>query len=163
MARGRKPTPTKVLEMRGSWKARTRPDEPQVAALSPTCPPWVEGEAKKIWTLLLRALKPTGMLTRADQFALGRYCVYMAQWLAVTAFLRDHGETYLSEKHGWSIPLLYPQARLSLQLADRLLHLEHQFGLTPLARAAIGIALAKGSVRDNGLDLSDPKRFLKLG
>lgn len=163
MARGRKPTPTKLLELRGSWKAKTRPDEPQLPALTPTCPAWVQAEAQTIWELLLEVLTPTGMLTRVDHLALGRYCVYMAEWIAATAVIRQEGPTVDTVVKGRPVSALRPEVKLSLLLADRLLHLEQQFGLTPMARASIGIALAKGRTQEPPLDLKDPKRFLQLG
>jgi phage terminase small subunit len=47
--RGPQPTPTKILQLRGSWRAKKRPANVSQTPLKSHAPAWLDAEAKKIW------------------------------------------------------------------------------------------------------------------
>ena len=120
-------TPTKVLEMRGSWRADKRDGEPKPDATMPECPEWLLPDAVSKWDEITPQLHAMGVLGRCDGGALARYCQMWARWRAVEA-----GDG---------------SATLSLKLAAALLRLEREFGLTPSARA--GLAVPKDDDSEN--------------
>jgi P27 family predicted phage terminase small subunit len=182
--RGPKPIPTKVLALRGSWLAKTRPDEPQPPAMIPPMPPELDKQGKKIWRVLTRDLAAIGLLASLDQHALARYIQLWQRWQRLHAIIQEKGETYEVVKR-YKIEATYDEAtdtftperwdmyvahsglraetRVWLALSDRLLRLEQQFGMTPSGRAAIGILLAGAQHYADDQEAPNPKRFLNLG
>jgi len=104
------------------------------------------------------------------------------QWHHLATFLQAHGET-CEVRHTYRVPErvdadgtvrprqhvettrpeLRPEAKLALALADRLLRLEPQLGLSPRASASISLALRAARKVTAGYPLTlDPRRFLRL-
>lgn len=157
--RGPKPTPTKVLKLRGSWLAKTRDGEPQPPSELPPCPAWLDRASKELFRTLARQLVEAGILTRLDRQALTRYCVLSIRWRKMEQFIQTHGEVcevYSEPDDEGRRSLLkidlYPQVRLASTLATELLRIEHHFGLTPSARTALRVEKAPHADRD-----TDPK------
>lgn len=65
-ARGPKPTPTKILEQRGSWRAKTRGGEPTPTMGKPDCPLHYTDAFKAEWNRFCTILEGMGVLTIAD-------------------------------------------------------------------------------------------------
>lgn len=141
--RGPKPLPTKVLELRGSWRATNRVHEPQVPAERPSCPAWLSPEAKKIWNAVVGQLHHLEMLTRVDGHALARYCALTVRWKTVLRFVEEHGDTYpVRDLSGQIISLRpFPQTWLVQSLSKELSRIEAQFGMSPSSRATLHVAL----------------------
>lgn len=78
--RGRKPVPTKKLENRGSWIAKTRDKEPQGGDIQIQSPDWMTIEAERVWDVLLPRLKNAGIVTDLDVDVLARYCQWQAAY-----------------------------------------------------------------------------------
>jgi P27 family predicted phage terminase small subunit len=131
---GPKVVPTAVLKLRGSKRVGLRTDEPQPPSGRPPCPPWLSREAKMIWTRLLTILAASGMLTRLDGLTLARYCTLYARWQTLEAWLGAHASTV--ETPGYR-DTSYVVAGVHKTLEQ----LEAAFGLSPAARAALGVAL----------------------
>lgn len=147
--RGPKPTPTKILKLRGSWLAKTRDGEPQPRCELPPCPAWLDSLSKSLFRTLAKQLVEAGILTRLDRQALARYCVLSIRWRKMEQFIQQHGEVceVYSEpdEQGQRVLLkidLYPQVRLASTLATELLRIENHFGLTPSARTALRVETA---------------------
>lgn len=145
-ARGPSPTPTGVLKNRGSWRANTRPDEPRPEPTRPKAPDWLEPEARQAFLYLSRHLDAQGLLTRLDQNALARYATLWIRYRKAEEFIAKHGDTYVV--HGRPGPngepgeptlKTYPQWRHALSLAQELVRLEREFGLTPSARTRLSV------------------------
>lgn len=138
--RGPKPTPTNILKLRGSWRGKTRPTEPQPPRDKPACPAWLAKTDRPLWRRLTAQLAEMGVLTKLDQHALGRYLVLFQRWQKMEAFITQYGESYpLKNKKGEVIGFrLFVQVKLAQDLADQLLKLEQHFGMTPSARASLG-------------------------
>jgi P27 family predicted phage terminase small subunit len=81
------------------------------------------------------------ILGTCDRNALARYCQMFAQWRENTEFLTEHDETrMLRDKLGhFTKQEERPQVKRTERLAQQLLALERQFGLTPAARADLAM------------------------
>jgi len=134
--RGVPRTPTAVLRARGSWLAKTRDGEPQATG-EPVAPSWMMAEAQAAWDQIIPALANMGVAKGVDANALSRYCTIFARWRECEEFLIRHGTTFpLKNSEGKLVEVKeFPQVGRSGRLADQLLRLEQQFGMTPSARA----------------------------
>lgn len=109
------PTPTAVLKLRGSWRAKSRPDEPQPDVGTPQCPRNLNHREREWWDRMLPLLTSMHVLTVADGEALSRYCKLAAKF--DTARKTDE----------------------MIKLTAALDRLGQQFGLTPSSRARIRV------------------------
>src|SRR5690554_3781461 len=76
--RGRKPKPNAVKELTGSrW---VNPDEPELTARRPTCPAWLEPQAKALWKRIVPGLFAAGIIRYEHREALAAYCQAYARW-----------------------------------------------------------------------------------
>ena len=158
--RGPPPTPTKILAMRGSWRAGRNPAEPRPEPGRPRCPKWLDTDAKAAWRRLVPQLDRMGVLTRIDGNALTRYCTLFSRWKKAEQFLQERGEVYLDKDESGRVKGVrpYPQARMAAQLSEQLLRFENHFGMTPSARTRLSVPAGEAPQDDQ-----DKRRFLKLG
>src|SRR2546427_814379 len=121
-------TPTAILAARGSWRAKTRSDEPKPPAERPSCPKWLRIEAKAEWRRQVKALEQMGLLAKCDRALLGVYCeawadlVELSDLLCVVPAEGDDARRLARYRHA---------------AADRLLKTAQQFGFSPAARARL--------------------------
>ncbi|MBX3322435.1 MAG: phage terminase small subunit P27 family [Phycisphaeraceae bacterium] len=141
--RGPRPTPTPILELRGSKRARLNRDEPQPEAGIPEPPTWLEDEALQVWHQLLPQLDEMGVLTRIDGLALARYCTLWTHWVRATMFVNRHGTTYPLKDGNGRVKCFaqFPEVAIMHKLSLTLTRLEQEFGLTPSARARINVPI----------------------
>ena len=117
--KGRKKTPTAILDKRGSWRAKTRQDEPVYNGISDLRMPIGLGyHGKKIWNRLLPMLANQGVLTDADIAGFERYCFLWQAWKTLAAEKELDINKLMKIESGFS-------------------KLEQQFGLTPASRPNI--------------------------
>jgi P27 family predicted phage terminase small subunit len=146
-----------MLELRGSWRANARVNEPQPKSQRPPAPSWLKDDEKRVFETLADLLVGMGIATAADQITLARYAQLSVLYHRTYEFVRRHGEAHAipgkKAADGSTGPSpglrLYPQTKLVLELADRLLRMEEQFGLTPSARARLANA---ASLEPEGLE-----------
>jgi P27 family predicted phage terminase small subunit len=116
-----------------------------------------------------------GVLTKADKHALARYCELFAEYRKVKDFIDENGRGYPVKK--WNPNMasvnkngepvdggyevvdykIFPEVKMFLALADRLLRLEQEFGLTPSARVRLE---ADQSANQHGQGSGNDKRSL---
>jgi len=72
--RGRKPKPTKQLKLAGSWRADTRPDEPQPDPIFPDPPNSLPAAVKKVWLSVKARCEALNYITTVDGDLLLGYC-----------------------------------------------------------------------------------------
>ena len=139
--RGPPKTPTKLLQMRGSWLAKTREGEPQPEQGAPEKPEDLTPNASAAWDHLVPRLEASGVMTRIDGRAFARYCELWALWEDLKAFIHKSGHAHPIRNRKGEVTGVkaYPQVRLALQTSEHLLRLEQQFGLTPSARASLSV------------------------
>jgi len=147
--RGPAKTPTKVLELRGSWRAHRRRGEPEPDRSRPRCPAWLHREAKRAWRELIPRLEEMNVLARCDRNALARYCQLLALWRQANEWIMQHGDIYPDKDSRGRIvgTKEYPQVARAVRLSGELLRLEREFGLTPSARA--GLATERSDPDEN--------------
>jgi P27 family predicted phage terminase small subunit len=139
--RGPAPTPTAILQARGSWRGKANKDEPGPEPRSPDCPEWLTDAAKEVWRQVVATVLMTRILTAADGNALGRYCDALVRWKKAAKWLDEKGETYPIRDDAGSIKCVmqYPQVAQYHKLSALLLKFEQEFGLTPSARSRLQI------------------------
>ncbi len=150
--RGPAPTPTKILETRGSWRAKTRSGEPRPEPGKPVCPKHLTKDQRAVWARLCKVLDDMGVLTVADGSQLERYVVYYCRWRACEKFIDANGMSYALKSadplfyvgklpNGEAVVrfLEYPQVKESHRLDAALKQIEAQFGLTPAARTRLTV------------------------
>ena len=119
-----KPTPTAVLAARGSWRAATRPSEPQPEPVTELAPPVeLSGRALEVWNATAPRLAAARILTEADKFTLLRYAQTYGLWLAVI--------------EGMGAAPKREQILALGKLSEILVKLESGFGLNPADRTRI--------------------------
>lgn len=139
--KGRKPTPTKILEARDSWRAKgtQRKNEPKPKVEELDCPSWLKGRAKAMWLKMSTQLFHIGILTSIDENALARYCRLWARWRDCEDFITKNGESFpILGRNGKATSYrLYPESRVASSLFSELRKLETEFGLTPSSRSRV--------------------------
>lgn len=144
--RGPKPTPTKVLAARGSWRAKLNPAEPMPELGAPQPPEHLSDDAKQVWFRLVPQLLRLRVVSEIDADALARYCDALVKWRRAAVFLEGHpalvyplrGPETAEHPNGRLLGMIpYPQNTLYEKYARILDRLEQSFGLTPSARTRI--------------------------
>lgn len=129
--RGPPKSPTKVLQMRGSWRGDDRGEEPQPARLAAPAPDWLRPLAKEVWKILYDQLTNLGVIGDVDENTLARYCQTYAKWREAEDYIVEHGST----TYGAGGEKAHPMATLAVKYSEQLTRLEAQFGMTPSSRA----------------------------
>lgn len=129
--RGPPPTPTKILQMRGSWRGDTREGEPEPPPFEAACPDYLLPLAKEAWATVSQQLATMGVIGATDANVLARYCQVFALWRETQEHIAEHGQVQSGE-HGDSI---HPMAALGIKYGEQLTRLEGILGLSPAARA----------------------------
>jgi len=149
--RGQMPTPTRVLELRGSPLAKKRKagGEPQPdgeAAGCPTRPRWVteRPEARRCWDYHVHKLRDSGLLTRLDINVFASYCDVWSMYRAASDAVHKGGtmrDSYDDEGNAIG-PEERPEFAQVLRIRATLDKLERKLGLSPADRAGF-VALDK--------------------
>ena len=150
--RGPPKTPTWKLKLAGSSLVAGRAGEPTPASGIPDKPDELSDRAANVWDQVTSLIDGMGVLTIADGNSLARYCELYGRWVDVASFLANHGETYtiyekyhrdyILDEHGRKVISQikrFPQTVVASDLANQLLRIEQQFGLTPSSRAGLRV------------------------
>lgn len=129
--RGPPPTPTKLLKARGSWRAKTRPNEPAPPPAIPDAPDWLSAEARAEWERQVLQLTPLGLLAKADRALLAAYCEAWAEFVEAVEFVAEHGHTSTTELGN---VIQHPMVGIKNRAAERLNRFAQQFGFSPSSR-----------------------------
>lgn len=128
--RGRKPTPTGILKLRGSWRAN-RPDEP-VADGVPKLPDYLQERAAKKFEEISGRLSRINVAGEIDTDAIARYC-------ELFVWYRDLEKNKNTIYQGKMMI-----ANLLIKIALLLGKLEGDLGLNPAARARLKVEKEEG-------------------
>jgi len=142
--RGPRPTPTALLQLRGSKLVNKERREREVQGPEglPDKPEWLDDMGQKAWDFLVPLLQQMGVLTRIDANALSRYCQLWSRWREAESFIAKHGLMYpLKDDAGQPKCFQpWPQVSIANKLAQQLTRLEQEFGMTPSARSRLMLA-----------------------
>lgn len=137
-SRGPKPTPTAILELRGSKRAADRPDL-RVHPELPDPPAWLTGPGLEMWGELAPMLYHAKVLTKRDRNALARYCRLWERWRRAEEQVDRIGLMLVGkDSEGNAVVRRNPVAIEARNLAAMLDRLEAAFGMNPASRSAIG-------------------------
>ena len=150
MAKGRKATPKRTLEKRGSWRAKTKLDDPEGIVGMPEKPDWLSRKAGLEWDRLMPLILETEVTTKIDGNALARYCTLMANYVSAEEMAQDYMVQH-TVRDPEDLKQLANFLRANNSLADQLLKLESHFGLTPSARSSLN------TIRKDKPDAGDGK------
>lgn len=151
--RGPTPTPKKILEARGSWRAKLNPNEPTPERGKPNPPKSLPAKCRSVWDQICELLDGMGLLSKTDGYQLERYATYFVRWRECEEFIAKNGISYpiksddpacyVGKLPGSETAIVgfveYPQVRESHRLDKALKQIEANFGLTPSARTRITI------------------------
>jgi len=133
--RGRKPTPTAIKMLEGNpGKRPMNGSEPKPLKKAPSCPKWLELEAKREWRRLAKQMESIGILTDVDMAAFAGYCQAYARWKEAEEFITQHGTIVRTPSGYWQ---QVPQVSIAQTYLKVMSKFAEQFGLTPAARSRI--------------------------
>ena len=139
--RGPAPTPTAILNLRGSWRANANKAEPMPKAGRPECPDWLDESAQAAWEQLAPQLEDMGVLTVIDGQALTLLCQTWAKWKEAELAIREHGAVSPIYNADGSLKYMQqsPHVSIARSAADQLAKMFREFGMTPSARTRIEV------------------------
>ena len=133
--RGRKPKPNAIKELSGSrW---VNDGEPELTAKKPTCPSWLEPQAKALWKRIVPGLYAANIVKYEHREALAAYCQAYARWREAEEKVSRSSQIIINKEKG----TLYRNPWLdAAQSAKRdMLRIATEFGLTPSALARLKV------------------------
>ncbi|MHB1126868.1 MAG: phage terminase small subunit P27 family [Bacillota bacterium] len=138
---GRKPKPPKLKLLEGNpGKRKINKDEPRPRPIAPTCPPWLEKEAKKEWRRISRELEHVGLLTIVDMAALAGYCQAYARWKSAEKVISEQGLTMeIETQAGGLYTQQRPEVAIALKYLQQVKAFCAEFGLTPSSRGRMSL------------------------
>jgi len=137
MGKGRKPKPTKVLKLHGTFqKCRRSAKEPEYKISIPDCPDWLGENAKKEWLRIIAELKKSGIIAKIYQVPLALYCQAYDDYLVALARIRlkKIGLFYISDKGN---RIQSPEVNMMHKAREALIKIAVEFGLTPSAKTRV--------------------------
>jgi len=157
--RGPQPTPTAVLRLAGSRRAKARGKvEPKPKKKSkPTAPRRLSKDEAVVWRRLCKHLDMIDLLSSVDSDAIEMYAVAYVRWRECERFIKENGIKYpIKNKKGEVTSIgQFPEVSESRSLAKQLVVLAREFGLTPAARARIGIDRLSSGTKGMVSDVSE--------
>lgn len=133
----RKPVSLHSLEGTGR-PSRQNGNTPRPRPTAPTCPSWLDKEAKAEWGRVGPELERLGLLTVLDRAAFAIYCTCWSDFMTFSEIIRREGAVIeghrgLARKH----PLL-PALHWAM---DAVRTWSQEFGLTPLSRTRLSVTV----------------------
>lgn len=151
--RGRKPTPTAIKELEGNpGKRKLNENEPKPEKKAPSCPKWLDKEARKEWHRLAKKMEAIGILTEVDMAAFAAYCQSYARWKQNEEFITEHGSLVRTPSGYW---MAVPQVAMAQQYMKQMGKFATEFGLTPASRSRLIAGAGDSKAGDEMEELLD--------
>lgn len=149
--RGPAPTPTKVLQLRGTYRSDRHAavgEELQFDALAklPPAPRSFDALTRYEWERVGPLLIGQQLLTEADLAAFAMYCMNVATAVRCSKILKRKGFT-CSSPNGFE--LARPEVAIRRQAMAEARKFMQEFGLTPSARTRISATAPQPATPDN--------------
>ena len=140
MKPGRRPKPTKVKILEGNpGKRPLNTNEPVPPEGRPSCPQWLNKEAKKEWRRVARDLHEMGLLSKVDRTALAGYCEAYSRYLWAVEKCKD-GYTYEFYNHQFQTKReKMPEEQILRDALNQVKQFCSEFGLTPSSRGRMQV------------------------
>lgn len=137
MARPPKSVDLKVFEG-NPGKRPLNHAEPKPTKGAPTCPVWLDAEAKAEWKRVVPELKRIGVLTKLDRAVLVAYCQAWADFVWATKFLVEESSRIITGgKDGYKMQ--NPAVSIKRQATKELQQFGTLLGLNPSARTRLHV------------------------
>lgn len=133
-ARGPKPAPTAIRELRGDRADRMPQAEPKPAPGIPAPPVELSPAALAEWHRIAPILDRSRVLTEADGAALAIYCETFAEWINTTRRIRKLGMLIPTAAGGLKAN---PLVAISVKARADAARMLTEFGLTPSSRSKV--------------------------
>lgn len=147
---GTKSTPTDILALRDSWRAKDprRAGEPAARRGLPVCPAFIADDelASAEWTSVCEELDLMKILCTSDRMAIAGYCEAAAEFQRLAKAVREEGHVSVTDKGN---AIQNPLVGAKNKAAERMLKFAAQFGLTPSARTGIDVDKSGGAVDED--------------
>ena len=139
MVRGRKPTPSHVLTLRGNpGKRPLNRREPKPKGGLPPCPERLKGAARQAWESFGQQLTECGAATSLDATALELLCESYAALAEASAQVAKHGPVWIERQPGKLPKFCYsPFWVVQNREHKKLMALLTEFGMTPSSRTRV--------------------------
>jgi P27 family predicted phage terminase small subunit len=152
---GRKPTPTAILQFRGSEKAKVRAEEPTGTDGPALLLPFVASDERARWYFdrLIEDLRRMGLYAAEDYAAHNRWAALMAEMERADAEVRQAGLVIETAQGKWQNPMKKVRDDAWAEASK----IGKEFGLTPASR--VGLVSSRKQKGDaSGIDaLLKPK------
>ncbi len=143
MGKGRKPIPSKIVQLTGGVLRTHRPprdQEPPPREKMPACPEHLDEAARKEWKRAGKILQDVGLMTDLDMAVFAGYCDAYSQWAKATVEVPKKGPVWI-DKEG--VPRLNPWLRVVRETYDRMMKAAVLLGLSPSSRASLKVEKSK--------------------
>lgn len=131
---GRKPKPTALKIAAGNpGKRPLNRREPKRDGSAPSCPRWLDPEAKAEWRRIVPILVAQKVTSRVERASLAAYCMAWSHLKRAEKELLRDGLTYMSG----GIRKKNPAASIFHEALTELRSLASEFGLTPSSRSSV--------------------------
>jgi len=131
MKPGRKPTPTNLKLLRGNPGRRPmNAAEPEADSSEPSCPSWLDKEAKAEWKRVVASLRGMRLLSKTDRAALAGFCQQWSLFVKTSKLLSDLKELA-------SMQEAKRVASINSDAYKNYTRICCEFGLTPSARTRL--------------------------
>lgn len=142
MPKGRKPIPSKIINIMGGRQHTHRPprdQEPKPPEKVPRCPKHLDAMAKKEWRRAVKLLGEVGLLAELDMATLAGYCQAYSEWARATMEVSTPGKpgpVYI-DKQG--IPHMNPWIRVAKESFEKMMKCAVLIGMSPSSRASLKV------------------------
>ena len=133
-SRGPTAEPPWLKELKGNPGKRKIKKAPKAAPARPSCPAWLDEDAKAEWARVAPELERLGLLTHLDRAALTCYCVSYSDWVSLQKFLNEKGLMYVTPAGRLRER---PEVALADQAMKAVLTWAREFGMMPAGRARL--------------------------
>ena len=134
--------PTQVKQLAGTLRPdRVNHNEPvgPILGKMPPCPSHLNGEARKTWSKVGRALIDMGVLTGVDLQGLEAYCVVYARWQEAEKKLADSGQLIVWGGKDGLTQGPSPYLRIAEDSLKQMRAWMNEFGITPSSRSRVKV------------------------
>ena len=133
-----RPLPTAIKRLRGKpghHPLNEREPQPEIGV--PSCPRWLEGEARAEWRRMGKLLANVGVMTHVDRAIFAVYCQTYGRWVEMEKKLRNTGGPVVETDKGNMIQ--NPHLSVANRAMEQMLKAAIEFGMTPSSRNRIKV------------------------
>lgn len=141
-SRGRKPKPTALKVFEGNPGKRAIKSEPKPKAKAPSCPSWLDKDAKAEWKRVCSELVAMGVVTAIDRATLAGYCEAFSRWKQAVQTVQELGQYWVNEKFDSAgnhiiMHKRHPAVGIASEALRDMRSMASELGITPASRTRL--------------------------